>query len=1054
MNWITEYISEGIIHALGMTFLHSIWLGILAAFFVSIAFYLFKEKRADIRYNISRGVMMVFFLAVCSVFIIYYEDTSENTSPTVELADRLSEKDAVSVIATANETDLFGPVQSFLNQHAEALVLFWLIGIILLSIRFAGGFLYVRRLRTIGLRPVPDEWQSKMEAWGTKLGLKKLPSFHMSSLVTSPIAFGYIKPMILFPLGMFTSMPVQHLDAMLMHELIHVKNADYITNLSLSVVEILLFFNPAVWWLSGVIRAEMEHRCDDKAVAMTGNRMSYAYALVAMQENNIFHKTELVLGMAKDRSQLTHRVNRLFGLRKGRSTSYGRPVISLIVLLSSLMLLAFSSVDDKNSNAKTELDYLDGSYSSVFPNKMSKLAFAKDGSQFSGTLRILLINGKEEPISKLYGLSNEEVVSMLVYTDDESRSLNSKYKGKPILVVKTRKIPGPYATGFSYPENEHPDPLTSNSLSALEKLELITDDKPAFISEMNSSDDSMGNAYYYYNNKPISKQLYYKKNEQPGGFSVGHVLGDSIEMRFYSNKKLYDSLKVKSNYGYQNGFPDLKKALEEKVLLVDGKERPMEFLDQLSQEANLGSIAVMNDIHAYNISPKYANKTVIVVRTKNGMTDTDYIKKEDSLRLVHYLGNETSMISEKNTKNESLKYSEKKNINFAKFEKHKGYSYSPHSIKLETSIQGLSVDNFRDSSKPVMSKYYALVAQSMAKRHKMNFGYDSRTRDAYGPSLTENFQDSTELSPYRIKEKPGLTLINNPPHGFNQNGRRAFDTVMGYGGVPFVPGLGVRIAFSTSLTKSIDQDSIPPLILVDGVKVKSISTLDPNDIESISVLKDRSATEVYGEEGANGVILITTKKIKKSKRINDTKHIMDTKLQVNHRIVKRENKYYLHGKVTGNITKENVTDAFIRFDDNWQETFHTDKNGEFEMEIPSEAKEIVIRHFMLPSMHIPVDRNSIEEDQSKSGMERSLKVYPNPAADIVKIELENYEDQWVFVNIMSVDMKNTIKNLQRKRLKKGMHEFQWNSKKAVPGIYLVWVQTEKETFSKKLLIER
>jgi TonB-dependent SusC/RagA subfamily outer membrane receptor len=908
MNWLTEYISEGIIHALGMTFLHSIWLGILAAFFVSVAFYVFKEKRADIRYNISRGTMMVFFLAVCATFTIYYEDTSNYTLPSINYEDRLSETEMLSSGVTTAETDLLDQIHNFLNLHAGTLVVFWLIGIVLLSIRFAGGFIYIRKLRTTGLGSVPAEWELKMEEWGAKLGIKKLPSFHTSLLVTSPIAFGYIKPMILFPLGMFTSMPVQHLDAMLMHELIHVKNADYITNLFLSVMEILLFFNPTVWWLSAVIRAEMEHRCDDMAVAMTGNKTNYAYALVAMQENKIFQKTELALGMAKSNSQLTQRVNRLFGSNDGKTISYGRPLISFVVLLASVLLLAFSSPEETIVAAEEGLD------------------------------------------------------STLI-------AMNS---------LSSVKIPD------SLHKDEGPSPMSSLNVS--EVMVLFADTKTVFVSEMNSSDDSLQNAYYYYNDKPVDKASFYEYSGNPGVISIGHVLGDSIEMMLYS----------KDHAGIRIGHPNRNKDSLEEILLVDGKERPMDFLDQPSSNANLASITVMTGKHAADISPKYADKTVIVVTTKKAMMDksSDYNKRADSLRLVRYLRNENSKITEEHKKTEILITSKQKKSDLTETKKYKGYPYSPYLYSY-----GLSVDNFRDSIKQGRTVHYPRNANSIS-------------RMAIGPI-------------------PGT--------------KDYFSSAFKY--VPGIAGGPTKVVFSSSLTKD-SQDSIPPLFLVDGVKVEDVSAIDPKEIASISVLKDESAIKKYGEEGINGVIEITTKQYRVKK------HTKDTKLSVTHSILKSGEDFFLIGKVIGNVTKKNVTDAFIRFDDNWEETFHTDENGEFEVAIPSGANKAVVRHFMLPSVYISVDRQKIENEIFVSNLEKSLKVNPNPASGIVKIHIENNEDQWVFINIMSVDMKKTIKNIQRKRLKSGVHEFQWNSKKVSPGMYLVWVQTKKETFSKKLLIER
>ncbi|MEQ6117945.1 M56 family metallopeptidase [Reichenbachiella sp. MALMAid0571] len=995
MNWLSEYISEAMIQVLGMTFLHSIWQGVLAVFLVSMAFYVVKNKRADVRYNISMGSMVVFFLAVCYTFAIYYQEIPDayinNPSPQIEFEDQVGSSDNAFSSEVITETTIFNPVYDFLNRHAEALVLFWLVGIVVLSVRFAGGFLYIRKLRTIGLSPVSDNWQFKLEEWGLRIGLKKLPTFYESKLVKSPVAFGYLKPMILFPLGMLTSMPVQHLDAMLVHELMHIKNADYLTNLFLSVVEILFFFNPAVWWLSGVIRAEMEHRCDDAAVALTGSKINYAYALIAIQENQIFQNTELVLGMARNKSQLTERVNRLFGSKGNRSVFYGRSLISFVVLLTSVLLLAFSSTDETILDSQTE-------------------------------------------------------------------------------------------------EN-----LMKDSIASPKK------------------------EVYYFNNKIIDKDTFYKMSRDSVGASHGLILEDRVELRFYTDLQMYEAWKKKRKTESELGEKAKNIQPNEEVLIVDGEIMPIEYLEILQKEGNIGLFSVTTKTD----KGKFVGTTEIRVTTKRGLSSNLNENKKvggvtgDSLRYERLLNTNT-------IKEDSLR------IRY-------------QAIAQSMANKSQEIKNFRDGSKPIMSKYHMLVARSMANRQKNNLGYSPRVE--FGYSLTKSIQDSTELSPYRIKENPGLTLMHKTAHGFNQS---------------------ARIGFSTSFTKSLDQDSIPPLVIVDGVKVKSISMIDPKAIESMSVLKGKAAIEAYGEEGANGVMLITTKQIKdgaqdstaminfeinnyrdsistvlirkgksstlkrtsyhgysfslngaenssvvvrnrdssqplivvdgvkrknidafdpkaikslsviKNKRAIDEygeegkdgviiittksdremKLSLDTKINVKHSVFRKRGELYLKGKVTGNVSNESISGVGVRFDGIEGGTV-TGSNGEFEILIPVGGLVATISH-RLGNEYIPIDRKKINEGQFQSDFQKSLKVFPNPASELVNIQLSIEEDseEKVMVDIINLDGKTVLKNLSRKKLQKGMHEFLWDSNKEKAGVYLVTVQNGNERISKKVVIAR
>ncbi len=1041
MNWLSEYISEAMIQVMGMTFLHSIWQGVLAVFLVSMAFYVVKNKRADVRYNISMGSMVVFFLAVCCTFAIYYQEIPDayinNPDPQIEFEDQVGSSDNAFSSEIITETSIFNPVYDFLNRHAQALVLFWLVGIVVLSVRFAGGFLYIRKLRTTGLSPVSDKWQFKLEEWGLRMGLSKLPSFYESKLVKSPMTFGYLKPMILFPLGMLTSMPVHYLDAMLVHELMHIKNADYLTNLFLSVVEILLFFNPAVWWLSGAIRTEMEHRCDDMAVAMTGNKMNYAYALVAMQENLIYQDTELVLGMARNKSQLTERVNRLFGSKKNRSVFYGRSLISFVVLLTSVLMLAFSSADEENVD-----------------------------------------------------MDNDEGLA-------------------EILV------------------------------------------------------DSINRESYYFNDKLVDKDTFYKVSRDSVGTSHGLLLEDRVELRFYTNMQMYEAWNKKTKLELEerakNTIP------MEQILLVDGEERPMEYLEILNKNNSIEWVGIHTGSQAKAISKEYKGKSVWVVTTKNDSLSNQIGNKEiyqgvtkDSIRFRYFPKTRTLQTADKSLKVEIIHVPEGENWRELVGEE-SAYSKQPDSINLNNPAYSSTINNIGNSTKHAMSKYHMLVARSMANRQKNNLGYSPRVE--FGYSLTKSIQDSTEQSPYRIKENPGITF-GKGGSVLSQSGRNAFSTTMVNGGYGLTSG--VKITFSLSQIKSLDQDSIPPLVIVDGVKVKSISMIDPKAIESMSVLKGKAAIEAYGEEGANGVLLITTKQIKdgaqdssaminfkinnyrdsistvnvrrggsvvwnrtsygshrfslngtenssvvvrnrdssqplivvdgvkrknideidpkaikslsviKNKRAIDEygeegkdgvilittksdremKLSLDTKINVKHSVVRKGGELYLNGKVTGNVSNESISGVGVRFDGIEGGTV-TGSNGEFEILIPVGGLVATISH-RLGNEYIPIDRKKIKEGQFQSDLQKSLKVYPNPASELVNIQLTIEEDseEKVMVDIINLDGKTVLKNLSRKKLKKGMYEFHWDSSKEKAGVYLVTVQNGNKRISKKVVIAR
>ena len=104
-----------------------------------------------------------------------------------------------------------------------------------------------------------------------------------SCLAEVPVVIGYLRPAILIPAGMLTGLPAAQIEAILLHELAHIRRADYLVALAQSAVEGLLFYHPAVWWISGVLRAERENCCDDFAIAIQGDPHAYATALATIE---------------------------------------------------------------------------------------------------------------------------------------------------------------------------------------------------------------------------------------------------------------------------------------------------------------------------------------------------------------------------------------------------------------------------------------------------------------------------------------------------------------------------------------------------------------------------------------------------------------------------------------------------------------------------------------------------------------------------------------------------------------------------------------------------
>jgi uncharacterized protein (TIGR03435 family) len=165
----------------------------------------------------------------------------------------------------------------------------------------------------------------------------------ISALVQVPTVVGWLRPVVLVPVGALGGLPAEYLEALLLHELAHIRRHDYLVNMLQSVAEALLFYHPAVWWVSGHIRAERELCCDDVAVSISGNPITYARALAHLESCRPSH---LSAALAANGGSLADRIARLLGQsRPPVRTGLGPGVVTIAVLLAAAAYGLFGQSD-------------------------------------------------------------------------------------------------------------------------------------------------------------------------------------------------------------------------------------------------------------------------------------------------------------------------------------------------------------------------------------------------------------------------------------------------------------------------------------------------------------------------------------------------------------------------------------------------------------------------------------------------------------------------------------------------------------------------------------
>jgi D-alanyl-D-alanine endopeptidase (penicillin-binding protein 7) len=278
-----------LVPALGWVLLYFVWQGVIVGAVSAVLLWLLRHASARWRYAVCALALL---LCLCI--------------PTVHLLSLLSGTSLAQLPMAAPPA-----WRAALQAWMPALVLAWSAGVGLMSLRLCLGLAWVGRLRRQAVA-APAIWQARLDALALRMGLhrsRQVP-LKLHAGLASPVTVGFWRPVILLPAALLSGMPVALLEALLAHELAHVRRWDYLVNLLQSVAEALLFFHPVVWWLSARMRAEREQVADALAAQALQDPQQLATALHALSLQTVAPQHSGLLMSARGGALLT-RIERL-----------------------------------------------------------------------------------------------------------------------------------------------------------------------------------------------------------------------------------------------------------------------------------------------------------------------------------------------------------------------------------------------------------------------------------------------------------------------------------------------------------------------------------------------------------------------------------------------------------------------------------------------------------------------------------------------------------------------------------------------------------------------
>ncbi len=333
---------DALFQALGFTLLHFAWQGAIIAGLYWAVTRLMPKSRPGTRYVLGLSALLAMPGAALVTF--GYELTRRALGDAPAGGARFIGPDLIATHAT-------GPQLSHWLPLLDAL---WLVGVAVLSLRMASGLWVIRRL-SAQAQDVPDAVRRRFEAALTRAGLSGRVRVRLNPHIDSPFVVGIIRAVVYLPLSAVTALTPDQLDAVLAHELEHVRRADYAWNLLQTVIETLFFYHPAVWWIGKTLREQRELCCDDVALTVCDDPLTYATALLSLEERRRAPRPggDLVMalnGQGSARSLLS-RISRVLGestdktvKKPGRSTALMPLAVPVVLLAAAAMLLPISHV--------------------------------------------------------------------------------------------------------------------------------------------------------------------------------------------------------------------------------------------------------------------------------------------------------------------------------------------------------------------------------------------------------------------------------------------------------------------------------------------------------------------------------------------------------------------------------------------------------------------------------------------------------------------------------------------------------------------------------------
>ncbi len=332
-----------LVEKLGWILLHSLWQGVLIGLLTAAGLYLLRHLCANIRYIVAfTALILMLVIPVLTVCCGNNNTTlgldsmqiraSQQSAPIEHDRDHRSAGKFRQAARPESRMELW---IRRLDRSLPVITGCWAVGLMLVSLWHGVGYWRVRRWIRQGTFELDVYRRGQFQVLLQRAGIRQIVRIMQTHCLDVPAVVGAIKPVVLIPASLLTGMDREALEAIVLHEMIHIRRYDYLMNIVQTVIETLMFYHPMIWWLSGTIRQEREHCCDDVAVRILGDEVVYVKSLVHLEEM----RHRIRMAVAADGGDLFHRIRRLMAGSASRIVfQRANPVVFTLLCFLSLAI--------------------------------------------------------------------------------------------------------------------------------------------------------------------------------------------------------------------------------------------------------------------------------------------------------------------------------------------------------------------------------------------------------------------------------------------------------------------------------------------------------------------------------------------------------------------------------------------------------------------------------------------------------------------------------------------------------------------------------------------